>query len=325
MPHHYTDKARGIRLQKAMAEAGHASRRACEELIEAGRVTVNGERVAELPAWVDAAEDTIKVDGQPLPRPRKTKAAQGRRQRASTAQTLLPGSLAYIMVNKPRGVISTNDDPEGRKRVLDLIDPGLAGKLRLYPVGRLDADSTGMLILTNDGELTHRLTHPSFEVAKQYRVTVKGKVEHDDLERLKKGIYLATPKSVAKTKASESDHTSKPVDERSESPDDPSGMSSATASSGGKPGAKKAAVEQVRILRYQTDRTAGDKTMLAITLREGQNREIRRILARLGFKVTKLKRVAVGPVKLKTLKSGNWRLLTAPEVKKLRRAAGLGG
>ncbi|XAL98488.1 pseudouridine synthase [Phycisphaeraceae bacterium D3-23] len=322
--HHYTDNARGIRLQKAMAEAGHASRRACEELIEAGRVTVNGERVAELPAWVDPSEDTIKVDGQPLPRPRKTKAAvQGKRQRASTAQTLLPGSHAYIMVNKPRGVISTNDDPHGRKRVIDLIDPGLAAKMRLYPVGRLDADSTGLMVLTNDGDLTHRLTHPSFEVPKEYRVTVKGKVEFDDLERLQKGIYLATPKSVAKTKASESS-AHKPGDERSESPDRAPGTGSTAGSPKDKPGAKKAAVEQVRILRYQSDREGGDKTMLAITLREGQNREIRRILARLGFKVTKLKRVALGPVKLKTLKSGNWRLLTAPEVKKLRKAAGLG-
>lgn len=315
MPHHYTDNTRGIRLQKAMAESGLASRRACEELIEAGRVTVNGERVAELPAWVDPSEDTIKVDGQPLPRPRKSRAAPGKRQRASTTQTLLPGSKAYLVVNKPRGVLSTNDDPEGRRRVIDLIDPGLAAKLRLYPVGRLDADSTGMILLTNDGELTHRLTHPSFEVPKEYRVTVKGRVEHDDLERLKKGIYLATPKTVAKTKASES----KPGDERSASPD------RAADPRRDKPGAKKAAVESVRILRFETDRTRGDKTMLAITLREGQNREIRRILARLGFKVTKLKRVAVGPVKLKTLKSGNWRLLTSPEVQKLRKAAGLGG
>lgn len=316
--HHYTDNSRGIRLQKAMAEAGHASRRACEELIEQGRVTVNGERVAELPAWVDPTQDTIKVDGQPLPRPRKTKApVPGKRQRASTTQTLLPGTLAYIMVNKPRGVISTNDDPHGRKRVIDLIDPGLAAKMRLYPVGRLDADSTGLLLLSNDGELTHRLTHPSFEVPKEYRVTVKGKVEHEDLERLKKGIYLATPKSVAKTKAAESTVT-KPGEDRRASPDAPGQARK------DKPGAKKAAVERVRILRYQTDRTGGDKTMLAITLREGQNREIRRILARLGFSVTKLKRVAIGPVKLKTLKSGNWRLLTGPEVSKLRKAAGLG-
>jgi pseudouridine synthase len=315
MPHSYTDNARGIRLQKAMAESGFASRRACEELIEQGRVTVNGERVATLPAWVDPAEDRIEIDGQALPRPRKNRAAPGKRQRASTAQTLLPGSLAYILVNKPRGVISTSDDPQGRKRVIDLIDPGLAAKLRLYPVGRLDADSTGMILLTNDGELTHRLTHPSFEVPKEYRVTVKGRVGPDDLERLKKGIYLATPKTVAKTKANEN----KPGDERSKSPDRAADLRR------DKPGAKKAAVEAVRILRTDTDRSRGDKTMLAITLREGQNREIRRVLARLGFRVTKLKRVAVGPVRMKTLKSGNWRLLTAPEVRKLRRAAGLGG
>lgn len=318
MPHHYTDNTRGIRLQKAMAESGFASRRACEELIEAGRVTVNGERVAKLPAWVDPAEDRIEIDGQALPRPRKSRAAPGKRQRASTTQTLLPGTLAYILVNKPRGVLSTNEDPEGRKRVIDMIDPGLAAKLRLYPVGRLDADSTGMILLTNDGELTHRLTHPSFEVPKEYRVTVKGRVSHEDLERLKKGIYLATPKSVARTKADESTRP-KPGDERSESP----GRDADARRD--KPGAKKAAVEAVRILRIDTDRTRGDKTLLAITLREGQNREIRRILARLGFKVTKLKRVAVGPIRMKTLKSGNWRLLTSPEVRKLRKAAGLGG
>ena len=314
--HPYTDNTRGVRLQKAMAEAGFASRRACEELIEAGRVTVNGERVAQLPAWVDPSQDQIEVDGQALPRPRKVSPAPGKRQRASTTQTLLPGSKAYILVNKPRGVFSTNDDPAGRKRVIDLIDPGLAAKLRLYPVGRLDADSTGMILLTNDGELTHRLTHPSFEVPKEYRVTVKGRVGEDDLERLKKGIYLATPKSIAQTKAAESaGHGS---DESGTAEQGPPQSSSAPL------GAKKAAVESVRILRTQTDRTHGDKTLLAITLREGQNREIRRILARLGFKVTKLKRVAVGPVKMKTLKSGNWRLLTTPEVRQLRRAAGLG-
>jgi len=294
MPHDYTDNTRGVRLQKAMAESGLASRRACEELIEAGRVTVNGTQVNELPAWVDPAADTIKVDGEPLPRTPKS-----RRGKEDTAV-----GKTYVVVNKPRGVISTNDDPEGRKRVIDLVDdPGLSRK-RLYPVGRLDADSTGMILLTDDGELTHRLTHPSFEATKEYRVTVKGKVSVDDLNKLRKGIYLASPDEIAKTK---------------------SAMEGASAPGQNRSDAKKAAVDAVRILRVETDRNRGDRTMLAITLHEGQNREIRRVLARLGFKVKKLKRVAIGPIQMKTLRSGSWRVLTGPEVRKLRKSVGLKG
>lgn len=291
MPHDYTDNTRGIRLQKAMAESGFASRRACEELIEAGRVTVNGQQVKELPAWVDPAEDTIKVDGETLPR-----TARSRRGKEHTAI-----GKTYIILNKPRNVISTNDDPEGRMRVIDLIDDPMLSRKRLYPVGRLDADSTGLILLTDDGELTHRLTHPSFEATKEYRVTVKGKVSVEDLERLRKGIYLASPDEIAKTKSAE--RASTPGRKKSES--------------------KKAAVDAVRIVRVETDRTRGDRTQLAIILHEGQNREIRRILARLGFKVKKLKRVAIGPIHLKTLRSGAWRLLTVPEVRKLRSLVGL--
>jgi len=293
MPHDYTDNTRGIRLQKAMAESGLASRRACEELIEAGRVTVNGTQVKELPAWVDPAADTIKVDGEPLPRTPKS-----RRNKEDTAV-----GKTYVVVNKPRGVISTNDDPEGRKRVIDLVEDGALSRKRLYPVGRLDADSTGMILLTDDGELTHRLTHPSFEATKEYRVTVKGKVSVDDLNKLRKGIYLASPDEIAKTKSAEG----------------------ASAPGAKKSDAKKAAVDAVRILRVETDRNRGDRTMLAITLHEGQNREIRRVLARLGFKVKKLKRVAIGPIQMKTLRSGSWRVLTTPEVRKLRKSVGLKG
>jgi len=293
MPHDYTDNTRGIRLQKAMAESGLASRRACEEMIEGGRVTVNGAYITELPAWVDPAQDRIEVDGQVIARPRKLKK---RRDGAEPSGSI---GKTYIIVNKPRGVISTNEDPQGRRRVIDLIDESLANRTRLFPVGRLDADSTGMILLTNDGELTQRLTHPSYECPKEYRVTVLGRVEVADLERLKRGIYLAVPKAVAKSK--------------SDKPNQP----------GQRSDAKKATVEEVRILRIETDRTRGDRTMLAITLCEGQNREIRRTLARLGFKVRKLKRVAVGPLRLKTLKSGNWRELSASEVSKLRRAVGL--
>lgn len=296
--HDYTDNTRGIRLQKAMAESGFASRRACEELIEAGRVTVNGQQVKELPAWVDPAQDAIKVDGEAIPRP-----PRARRGKEHTAI-----GKTYVMVNKPRGVISTNDDPEGRKRVIDLIEDKQLLRKRLFPVGRLDADSTGMILLTDDGELTHRLTHPSFEATKEYRVTVKGRVSVNDLEKLRKGIYLASPGEIAKTKSAEG--ASAPG-----SPEDTVQRN--------KSDAKKATVEGVRILRVETDRTSGDRTMLAMTLHEGQNREIRRVLARLDLKVAKLKRVAMGPLQMKTLRSGGWRELTTPEVRKLRKSVGL--
>lgn len=297
--HDYTDNTRGIRLQKAMAESGLASRRACEELIEAGRVTVNGTQVKDLPAWVDPAQDAIKVDGEALPRPPRS-----RRGKEDTAI-----GKTYLIVNKPRGVISTNDDPEGRKRIIDLIeDPRMARK-RLYPVGRLDGDSTGMILLTDDGELTHRLTHPSFEANKEYRITVKGKVDVKDLEKLRKGIYLASPKEIRRAKSAEG--ASAP------------GRPSQDTTQRKKSKAKKAAPDAVRILRVEKDRGSGDRTMLAMTLHEGQNREIRRVLARLGFKVTKLKRVAIGPIQMKTLRSGSWRELTVPEVRKLRKSVGL--
>lgn len=290
--HDYTDNTRGIRLQKAMAESGFASRRACEELIATGRVTVNGQQVKELPAWVDPAQDAIRIDGEPLPRPPRS-----RRGKEDTAV-----GKTYVIVNKPRGVISTSDDPEGRKRVIDLIEDSALLRKRLYPVGRLDADSTGMILLTDDGELTHRLTHPSFEAPKEYRVTVKGTVSVEALEKIRKGIYLASPKEISKTKSAES----------------PEGLSARKKSA-----AKKAAPDVVRILRVEKDRASGGRTMLAMTLHEGQNREIRRVFARLSLKVAKLKRVAIGPIQMKTLRSGGYRELTGPEVRKLRKAVGL--
>ena len=281
------DKSHGIRLQKAMADAGVASRRACETLIQEGRVRVNGQRVDALPAWVDPAADAIEVDGKPLARPRKPRRTP-RDQAASAASKTPPLGKTYLMVYKPRGVISTNADPEGRKRVIDLVDAHLAP--RLYPVGRLDADSTGLILLTDDGDLTHRLTHPSFGVTKQYRVTVKGKLSEKDLAKLRKGFYLAPTKRGDAAPASP------------------------------KP-AKKAKPESVRVLKTTTDRARGDRTVLSITLTEGQNREIRRILARLGFKVRKLHRTAIGPVTLKGLRPSGWRPLTPTELSRLRRAA----
>ncbi|HEV7203640.1 MAG TPA: pseudouridine synthase [Jatrophihabitans sp.] len=155
----------GIRLQKVLAAAGVGSRRACEELIAAGRVTVNG-RVIELGARVDPLTAVIHVDGDRI---------------------TVRDDLVYLVLNKPRGVLSAMSDDRGRRTVGDLVADRPE---RLFHVGRLDADSEGLLLLTNDGELAHRLTHPSFGVMKTYLATVPGPVGKDVGRRLRKGIEL---------------------------------------------------------------------------------------------------------------------------------------
>jgi 23S rRNA pseudouridine2605 synthase len=158
------EPARGERLQKLLARAGFGSRRACEALIEAGRVTVNG-RVAALGERVDPERDRVEVDDV----------------RVSTR----PG-LVYYLLNKPSGVVTTAHDPEGRPTVIDLVplEP------RVHPVGRLDADTEGLLVLTNDGELTHHLTHPSFGIEKEYVVHVEGRPSPAAIRRLREGVEL---------------------------------------------------------------------------------------------------------------------------------------
>jgi 23S rRNA pseudouridine2605 synthase len=153
------------RLQKIIARAGIASRREAEQLILAGRVAVDGQTVTTLGAQADPTRQRITVDGRPL------------------APTKEP---VYWLLHKPRGYLSTTRDPQGRPTVLDLVPRGL----RLYPVGRLDADSEGLLLLTNDGPLTHALTHPSSQVAKEYHVQVDRRIEPAELDRLRRGVTL---------------------------------------------------------------------------------------------------------------------------------------
>jgi 23S rRNA pseudouridine2605 synthase len=242
---HKKTTTRPIRLHRFLADAGVASRRRAEELIKAGRVLVNCEIVDTLPAFVDPQSDRVVVDGTPV--------------RIQPAE--------YFLLHKPKGVVCTNRDPAGRLRAVDLLPPTRA---RLNVVGRLDADSTGLLLMTNDGELAERITHPRFGMPKVYRVEVRGQVPTDLGVRLKKGVYLAEG---------------------------------------------KASASEVEIVHRSRQ-----SSVLRITLREGRNRQVRRMLARLDHAVKSLKRVQVGPLSLKGLPVGACRRLTPRELAELRRA-----
>ncbi len=160
----------GVRLQKVLAAAGIASRRACEIMISEGRVEVNGHVVTEQGLRVDAEHDVIRIDGSRIPPPRRH---------------------LYMVINKPRGVVSTMEDPEGRRNLSDLLDGARPGKLnRLFHVGRLDTDTEGLLILTNDGDFAHKLAHPSYEVPKTYLAEVAGTVSPATEKRLRNGVTL---------------------------------------------------------------------------------------------------------------------------------------
>lgn len=264
------------RLQKVLADAGVASRRDCELAVRAGRIRVNGRTVWELPCWVKPDNDLVEIDGEIVDTAR----------RASVDRAYL-----YFAANKPKGVISTAKDPEGRAHVVGLVAAALPRGERVYPVGRLDADSTGLVLLTNDGELAHRLAHPRYGIDKEYRVTVEGALTAEAIATLKRGVYLAGTDAIARSKA---------------------------ARSGG--GAKRASMESLRVLRSTKDRRTGGVALLSVTLREGQNREIRRMLARVDLKVRKLERVSIGPLQLRSLKPGAFRALTPNEVAALRRS-----
>jgi 23S rRNA pseudouridine2605 synthase len=245
-----TPPADGLqRLQKVLAAAGLGSRRQCEELITAGRVEVDRRVVTELGTRVDPAKQAVRVDGVAL----------------HTAR------LEYFAVNKPSGVLCTNRDPSGRTRVVDLIDPRNA---RLFTIGRLDLHSEGLILVTNDGDLANRLTHPRYGVSKTYRVVVAGNPTHEVLNKLEQGIHLAEGFARAERMEIKSHHK--------------------------------------------------ESTTLEMVLREGKNREIRRLLARVGHKVLRLTRIAVGPVRLGSLPTGAVRRLTAEEVKALRREGAVG-
>jgi 23S rRNA pseudouridine2605 synthase len=227
------------RLQKVLSRAGIASRRAAEKVMAEGRVTVNGETVRELGTKADVAVDDIRVDGVRV-RP--------------------PQTPVYLVLYKPKGVVTTRHDPEGRSTVMDLV-PSVAG---LFPVGRLDVTTEGLLLLTNDGAFAERVSHPRYEVPRVYEAKVRRVPDEVTLARLRKGVRVE---------------------------------------------GQRMAVDRVRIVE------AANNSWLEVTLHEGKHHEVRRLLEAVGHPVSKLKRIALGPLTLRGLKPGEFRHLTPSEVK----------
>ncbi|OYN91299.1 pseudouridine synthase [Parenemella sanctibonifatiensis] len=230
----------GVRLQKVLAAAGVASRRAAEDMIAHGRVEVNGQLILEQGLRVNPDQDEIRVDGSRIPTARRH---------------------VYLALNKPRGVVTTLEDPEGRPTVADLL---VGRSERLFHVGRLDTDTEGLLLVTNDGEFAHRLAHPSYEVPKTYLAEVEGAMTDKELTRLRTGLRLE-------------DGPVKP--------------------------------DQVTAVQRMPERT-----MIEITLHEGRNRIVRRMMDSVGHPVRRLVRTAVGPVRLARLPVGELRELRREEL-----------
>lgn len=246
------------RLQKVMAHAGIASRRKSEELIEAGRVRVNGEVVTELGTRVILGVDRIEVDGQPIGGPE---------------------ALLYYVLYKPVGYLSTVSDPHGSRLAVDLVPD----KGRLYPVGRLDKDSEGLLLFTNDGPLTHRLTHPRYEHEKVYYVLVDGALTPGQVRQMRQGIVI--------------DESDRPAQAE---------VQVMPADWG-----------------WRDEPVPPGSSWVRITLQEGRKRQIRYMLQALGVSVRRLIRVRTGELTLGKLEPGEGRLLEEKEIRALRESAGL--
>lgn len=230
------------RLQKVLAHAGVASRRKAEELMQQGRVEVNGKIVTELGTTVDPDRDSIRVDNRPI--------------------SIDDVDWRYFVLNKPTDVISTVRDPYGRTTVVDLMPDDVTE--RMVPVGRLDADSDGLLLLTNDGAMVNRLTHPRYEHEKEYRIVVEGQPNEELLQALRDGIELTD----GKTQPAE----------------------------------------------VWIAGTQDGHTVIGMILREGRNRQIRRMMDSIGHPVVRLTRVRMGPIELGDLPEGAARELTRQEV-----------
>jgi 23S rRNA pseudouridine2605 synthase len=236
------------RLQKIIAHAGVASRREAEEMIRTGRVTVNGRVVTELGTKADPGSDHVKVDGKLIARAE---------------------DHVYILLYKPKEVMTTVEDPEGRRTVIDLVR---GVRERIYPVGRLDYHSEGLVLLTNDGDLAYKVSHPTHGSVKTYNVKVRGVPEERILDKLRRGITLEGKRTLP-----------------------------------------------CEITRIKTTGRSHDEgnSWVEVKLREGRTQQIRRMFKAVGHPVTKLKRVAIGPISDPKLSPGVWRELTKFEVKML--------
>jgi pseudouridine synthase len=239
-----------IRLQKILSAAGVASRRTAETLITQGRVSVNGKTVTALGTRADPASDEIRVDGRRIKQPAKAR---------------------YLLLNKPRGYITSRSDPQQRPTVIDLLARGGVHDY-IYPVGRLDYDSEGLLLLTTDGELAARLTHPRHGVEREYEVRVRGVPEKRLLERLARGVVID---------------------------------------------GRKTAPATVRVNRT-IDAQAGPQALLSLVIREGRNRQVRKMLDAIGHPVVRLRRVRIGAISDDRLKPGEFRELTPRELRSLQ-------
>ncbi len=233
-----------MRLQKYLARAGVASRRASEDLIRAGRVRVDGAVVTVQGVKVDPDRSVVEVDGR----------------------RIRPAPARWVMLHKPPGYLCTRSDPEGRPTVYDLIEPGMAD---LFHVGRLDYMSEGLFLLTNEGEVADALLHPRNRISRRYEVTVAGPITDNLGRRLRAGMELE---------------------------DGPARIEDFRV----RPGARK------------------DQVTLELSLREGRNREVRRLMDAVGVTIHSLKRVSFGPLELKNLPRGSWRSLQEGEIARLR-------
>jgi len=290
---------RPVRLHKVLADAGFGSRRYCEDLIASGQVKVNGRTVEEFPCLVNPGHDRITVAGKPV---------------------TLPDQQVYVMFFKPRHTMTTMYDPGGRRTVADLVrHPSGA---RLFPVGRLDYDTSGLILLTNDGRLANTLAHPRYGIEKTYRAVVGGLLTDEDAERIQQGLYLAVRRYGQTRGAARTSPARIKIVRRER------GQSSAAPRSQptGRAGRPVDPLEpELRGEVGKGDRSRpGPRTVLDITLTEGRNREVRRLLAQVNCRVKKLLRIRIGPIELKGLRAGQWRDLTAREVQALRRAVSEG-
>ena len=236
-----------MRLNRYMSMAGVSSRRKGETLIRDGRISVNGVTVTDPAFGVDADADTVTFDGRPLTS--RSKAAR-----------------RYIILNKPTGVIVSRGDTHGRATVFDLLGEGMES---VFPVGRLDADTSGVLLLTDDGDLAHRLTHPSFGVEKVYRAEVLGKVTDEDVDAFAGGIEL-------------DDGLAAPA-------------------------------------RMTVIDSGGDVSIVTVVMHQGRNRQVRRMLEKVGHPVRVLERISFGGITAENLPLGAYRALTPEEVRRFER------